>query len=87
MVEFQAIASVIIVVLAVIFLIVGIAIVVVLLNILKNIRRVTQRVDETSENMGEMAKYVGTKLGPVAASALGSVLWRKAKSRMKREEK
>lgn len=84
--EFQAIASVIIVVLAVVFLIVGIAVVVVLLNILKNIRRVTQRVDETSENMGEMAKYFGSKVAPVAASALGSVLWRKAKSKMKMKQ-
>ena len=86
MAEFQAIASVIIVVLAAIFLIIGIAVVIMLLNILKNIRRVTQRVDETSENMTEIAKYMGTKLAPAAASAVVALFWRKAKSRIKRRK-
>lgn len=57
-----------------------------LIKILQNIRRVTQRVDETSENMGEMVKYVGRKVGPAAVTALGSILWRTTKQSLKRKK-
>ena len=82
--EFQSIASVIIVVLAVIFLVFGIVIVVMVFNILRNIRRIIQRVDETSENVGELIKYMGKKTAPGAMSAIGKFMWRRAKSKVKK---
>ncbi len=57
-----------------------------LIKILQNIRRVTERVDETTQNMGEMFKYVGKKVGPAALTALGSVLWRSTKQSIKRKK-
>ena len=69
-----------------VLLILGIIMVVVLIKIMTNIRRVTQRLDETSENMGEMAKYVGKKVAPAAMSAVGSMLMRRAKSKIKRDK-
>ena len=69
-----------------VLLIMGIAMVVILIKIMANIRRITQRLDETSENMGEMAKYVGKKVAPAALSALGSVLIRGVKSKVKRNK-
>lgn len=69
-----------------ILLILGIVMVVVLIKIMTNIRRVTQRLDETSENMGEMAKYVGKKVAPAAMSAVGSMLMNRAKSKVKRDK-
>jgi hypothetical protein len=69
-----------------VLLIMGIAMVVILIKIMTNIRRITQRLDETSENMGEMAKYVGKKVAPAALSALWSVVLRSAKSKVKRNK-
>lgn len=80
--------SVLLVLLAVgflILLVVAIIAAFVVFKILSNIRRITQRLDETSENMGDMVKYMGRKLGPAAASAVGSVLLRRVKSSFKRK--
>jgi hypothetical protein len=82
--EVQTILVVILSIGFVILLIMGIAMVVILIKIMTNIRRITQRLDETTENMGEMAKYVGNKVAPAAMSALGAVLMRSAKSKFKR---
>lgn len=67
-----------------ILLILSIAVAVVFFKILSNVRRLTQRIDETTEDLGEMAKYVTKKLGPAAASAMLSVLLRRAKSSFKK---
>jgi hypothetical protein len=61
----------------------GIAMVFIFIKIMANIRRITQRLDNTSENMGEMAKYMGRKFAPAALSALGALLVRTAKSKIK----
>ncbi len=66
-----------------VLLILGIIMVFILIRIITNIRHVTQRLDETTENMGEMAKHVGKKVAPAALSALASLLVRKAKSKVK----
>ena len=55
-------------------------------KVLTNIRRITSRLDETTENLGEMTKYMGRKLGPAAASAVTAVFWRTLKSSMKRDK-
>lgn len=70
----------------VVLLIMGIAMVFIFIKIMTNIRRITQRLDNTSENMGEMAKYMGKKFAPAALSALGSLLLRGAKSKIKRDK-
>ncbi len=70
-----------------ILLILGIAMVLVLFKIMTNIRRITQRLDETTENLGDMATYVGKKVAPTALSALGSLMWRGAKSKVKKKDK
>ncbi|HEX7259585.1 MAG TPA: hypothetical protein VF272_01490 [Candidatus Saccharimonadia bacterium] len=67
-----------------VLLVLGIIMVFILIRIITNIRHITQRLDETTENMGEMAKHVGRKIAPAALSALGSLLVRKAKSKVKR---
>jgi hypothetical protein len=67
-----------------ILLIMGIVMVFVLIRIVTNIRHITERLDETSENMGEMVKYVGKKVAPAAISALGSIIVRRVKSKVKR---
>lgn len=58
----------------------------ILVRIITNIRHITQRIDETSENMGEMAKYMGKKVAPAALSALGSIVMDKAKKKVKRDK-
>lgn len=70
-----------------VLLILGIIMVFVLLKIATHIRHVTQRLDETTENMGEMAKYMGRKVAPKALSALGALLVRSAKNKVKRGRK
>ncbi len=70
----------------IVFLAVGIAALFVLFKILKNVRHVTERLDETSQNVGELAKYMGRKVGPAAASAVVSVLLRQFKSGFKRKK-
>ena len=70
----------------VVLLIMGIAMVFIFIKIMANIRRITQRLDNTSENMGEMAKYMGRKFAPAALSALGALLVRTAKSKIKRDK-
>jgi len=85
----QEIQTILVIILGVgfaILLILGIAMVIILIKIMTNIRRVTQRLDETSENMGEMAKYLGRKAAPAALAAVGQMLWRGAKSKMKHEK-
>jgi hypothetical protein len=57
-----------------------------IIKILSNIRRVTERVDETSQNMGEMLKYIGRKVGPGMITTIGSVLWRSVKQGAKRRK-
>lgn len=84
--EFQAVASVIIIVLAVIFLIFGVAVVAIVFRILTNVRRIVQRVDETSANLNEMTKYMGKKLGPAALTAFGSFMLKRAKSKVTRRK-
>ena len=69
-----------------ILLILGIMMAFVLLKIVTNIRRITQRLDETSENLGEVTKYVGRNVAPAAMSALMRVMFRSAKSKVKREK-
>jgi hypothetical protein len=70
----------------IVLLIGGIAVIFIFFKILSNIRRVTQRLDETTEDLGHMAKYLGTKVGPAAASALASVLLRRVKSSWRRRK-
>ena len=69
-----------------IMLIAGIIIAFLLIKIAKNVRRVTQRLDETSENLGEMTKYLGRKIGPAAGSAIASVLMRSVKSKFNKRK-
>jgi uncharacterized protein YoxC len=69
-----------------ILLIIAIAVGFLIVKILSNIRRITQRVDETSENLGEMTKYMGQKVGPAAAAALWSLVWRRTKSSIRRKK-
>ncbi len=69
-----------------ILLLMGIAMVFIIVNILNNVRRITQRVDETSENMGEMAKYMGKKVAPAAVGALMRVALRGVKSKVKKDK-
>jgi membrane protein implicated in regulation of membrane protease activity len=83
--QLQTVLLVILGIGAAIFLIVAIAVAFVLFKILSNVRRITERLDETSENLGQMAKYLGTKIGPATASAIASVLWRRFKSSGKRK--
>ena len=88
--DFQSIllttGGVIVTVLFVVFLLIGIAVVFMLFKIMSNIRRVTARIDETTEDAGAVVKYMGTKIGPSAASAIGSILLRRAKSNFKRKK-
>ncbi len=83
----QDIQTVLVVLLSIgfaVLLVLGIIMVFILIRIITNIRHITQRLDETTENMGEMAKHVGKKVAPAALSALGSLLIRKAKSKVKK---
>ena len=68
-----------------ILLIISIAVSIVIYKILTNIRRLTQRIDETTEDINEMARYITKKVGPAAASAIMSVMLRKAKSSFKKK--
>lgn len=85
----QELQTVLIIILSIgfgILLLLGIAMVFIIVNILNNVRRITQRVDETSENMGEMAKYMGKKVAPAAVGALMRVALRSAKSKVKKDK-
>jgi len=86
----QEVQTILIVLLSIgffILLILGIAIVLVMFKIMTNIRRITQRLDETTENLGDMATYVGKSVAPKAVSVLGSLLWRGVRSRAKKKDK
>jgi hypothetical protein len=69
------------------FLIMGCVMVYIAIKVLMNIRNVTQRLDETTENMSEMAKYMGQKVAPAAMAALMQVIVRGVKSKTKRKDR
>ena len=69
------------------FLILGCVMVYIAIKVLMNIRNVTERLDETTENMSEMAKYMGQKVAPAAMAALMQVIVRGVKSKTKRKDK
>jgi predicted Holliday junction resolvase-like endonuclease len=70
-----------------IFLLSSIVLLVILIKVINNIRRVVQRVDETTENMGELLKYTGRKMAPAAMAALMRMVFKRAKSKVKRKER
>lgn len=69
------------------FLILGCVMVYIAIKVLMNIRNVTERLDETTENMSEMAKYMGQKVAPAAMAALMQVIVRGVKSKTKRKDR
>jgi hypothetical protein len=70
-----------------ILLLMTIALVFILIKILTHIRRLTARVDETTENLSEVLKYTGRKIGPAAISAIGGFLWNRTKKKVTRKDK
>lgn len=68
-----------------VLLVLGIILTVIVIKIFTNVRRVTQRVDDATENINSSIGYIARKFGPGAASFVGSMLWKRAKSSVKKK--
>ena len=66
-----------------IFLILGIIVAALMIQILRNLRQVSRNAEETSDNIAEISRMIGTKIAPVAISASVAAIMRKFTKRSK----
>jgi|GEM_PF-5619669 hypothetical protein len=70
-----------------VFLVLAIVATSILIGILRDVKKIADRAEEVSENLGEAARLVGSKLFPMVATATAAAITGWIKAHTKRSSK